>query len=66
MGASGAMGVNPANAEPLHLDNTRHPANDRLAMCHAWKSHVKAFGVSWDDVSGTNNGHYAPFAWQNA
>jgi hypothetical protein len=22
-----------------------------------------AFGVDWDDKSGTRNGHFAPFAW---
>jgi len=66
MAAEGAMGVNPGVAEPLHLDNTGHPANDRLAVCHASKSHVKAPGLAWDDASGKNNGHYAPFAWQNA
>jgi hypothetical protein len=66
MAAAGVMGVNPANAEPLYLDNTGHPASDRLALCHATKSHVHAFGVSWDDVSGRNNGHYAPFSWQGA
>jgi hypothetical protein len=65
MGAEGAMGVNPEATEPLHLTNTGHPANDRLALCHASKSHVNALGLSWDDVSGKNNGHYAPFAWQN-
>jgi len=66
MGAEGAMGVNPEATEPLHITNTGHPANDRLALCHASKSHVNALGLSWDDVSGRNNGHYAPFAWQNA
>jgi hypothetical protein len=66
MAAEGVMGVNPQATEPLHLTNTGHPANDRLALCHASKSHVNALGLRWDDVSGGNNGHYAPFAWQNA
>jgi hypothetical protein len=64
MGAEGVMGLNPAAAEPLHLANTGHPASDRLALCRASKSHVSALGLAWDDLSGTNNGHYAPFAWQ--
>ena len=64
MGAEGVMGLNPAAAEPLHLANAGHPANDRLALCRASKSHVSALGLAWDDLSGTNNGHYAPFAWQ--
>lgn len=66
MGAEGAMGLNPDATEPLHIANTGHPANDRLALCRASKSHVNALGLTWDDVSGRNNGHYAPFAWQGA
>ena len=41
-------------------------ANNRLALCHASRSLVRALGLSWEDLSGKNNGHYAPFAWQNA
>jgi hypothetical protein len=66
MGAEGVMGLNPGATEPLHLGNTGHPANDRLALCHASKSHVNAFGLTWDDDSGRNNGHFAPFEWQVA
>lgn len=66
MGAEGAMGLNPDATEPLHVVNTGHPANDRLALCRASRSHVNALGLTWDDVSGRNNGHYAPFVWQNA
>jgi hypothetical protein len=59
----GVSGVaNPA--EPLYIDNTLHPANARLALAHATRSHLHAFGIDWDDVSGRNNGHFAPFAWQ--
>jgi hypothetical protein len=66
MSASGAMGINPAATEPLHLDHTGHPAANRFALAHATKSHVQALGLSWDDVTGTNNGQYAPFSWQSA
>ena len=66
MGAEGALGVNPEATEPMYLDNTGHPASDRMALCHATKSHVNALGLQWDDTSGGNNGHYAPFAWKNA
>jgi hypothetical protein len=66
MAAQGAMGLNPAATEPLYLDNTGHPAANRFALAHAVKSHVSALGLSWDDTSGTNNGQYAPFAWQSA
>jgi len=66
MSAEGAMGINPDATEPLHIGNTGHPANDRLALCHASRSHVNVFGLKWDDDSGRNNGHYAPFAWQGA
>ena len=66
MGAEGVMGVNPTAVEPLQLANAGHPASDRLTLCRASKSHVSALGLAWDDDSGTNNGHYAPFTWQNA
>ena len=66
MAAEGARGINPAATEPLHLDHTGHPAADRFALAHASKSRVHALGLDWDDVSGTNNGQYAPFSWRSA
>ncbi len=66
MAAEGAMGINPNEAEPLHLDNTGHPAANRFALAHASKSHVHALGLAWDDTSGRNNGQYAPFSWRSA
>jgi hypothetical protein len=66
MAAEGAMGLNPTTTEPLFLENTGHPASDRLAIAHASKSHVHALGLAWDDASGKNNGHYAPFSWRSA
>jgi hypothetical protein len=66
MAAQGAMGVNPESTEPMQLTNSGHPANDRLGLYRALKSHVHALGVSWDDTSGRNNGHHAPFAWRSA
>ena len=35
MAAQGAMGLNPGATEPLHLENTGHPAADRFALAHA-------------------------------
>lgn len=64
MAAQGAMGLNPDAGEPLHLDHTGHPAADRFALAHASRSHVHALGFDWDDISGKNNGQYAPFSWQ--
>ena len=49
--------------EPLQIVNTMHPANSTLALAHASRAHLKAFGLSWDDVTGKNNGHYAPIEW---
>lgn len=66
MAAEGAMGIKPGATEPLYLDNTGHPAADRLALARASKSHVHALGLAWDDVTGMNNGQYAPFSWQGA
>ena len=50
--------------EPIYLDNLGHPANSRLALAKATRSHIHAFGIDWDDDSGLTNGHFAPFAWQ--
>ena len=66
MAAEGVMGINPGSTEPLHLDNTGHPAADRFALALASKSHVHALGLAWDDVNGKNNGQYAPFSWRSA
>jgi hypothetical protein len=49
--------------EPIYLDNTCHPVNSKLALAKATRSKFKAFGVNWQDSSGTRNGHFAPFAW---
>lgn len=66
MAAEGVKGINPDATEPMHLDNTGHPAADRFALARASKSHVHALGLDWDDTSGRNNGQYAPFSWQGA
>lgn len=65
MAAEGAKGINPEATEPLHLDNTGHPAANRFALARASKSRVKALGLAWEDVSGRNNGQYAPFSWRS-
>jgi hypothetical protein len=66
MAGEGAMGIDPNATEPLYLDNTGHPVSNRLAVAHASRSHVHALGLTWDDASGKNNGHYAPFNWRSA
>ena len=57
----GVAGANPD--EPLYIDNCLHPVNTRLALAKATHSHLHAFGIEWDDTSGNNNGHFAPFDW---
>jgi len=49
--------------EPIYLDNTCHPVNSKIALAKAKRSKFNAFGIRWDDSSGTRNGHFAPFAW---
>ena len=49
--------------EPIYLDNTCHPVNAKLALARALHSKFHAFGINWDDSSGTRNGHFAPFSW---
>ena len=65
MAATGVMGIDPSATEPIHLDNTGHPANTRFALANASKSHVHALGMNWDDTTGRNNGQYAPFNWRS-
>ena len=60
--SSGPLFKNVA-LEPIYLDNTCHPVNQRLGLAKADKSHIHAFGIDWDDASGTRNGHFAPFSW---
>jgi hypothetical protein len=50
--------------EPIYIDNTLHPASSRLALATASNSRFHAFGIDWEDASGTRNGHFAPFAWR--
>ena len=60
-------GIPGANqGEPIYLDNVGHPAASRLALAKASRSHMHAFGIDWDETSGRNNGHFAPFAWKSA
>jgi hypothetical protein len=49
--------------EPIHLENTCHPVNSTIALAKATRSSMHAFGINWDDATGTRNGHFAPFAW---
>ena len=49
--------------EPIFLGNTGHPVNESIALAKATRSRFHAFGMDWDDSTGTRNGHFAPFAW---
>lgn len=49
--------------EPLYLDNVFHPVASKLALAKATVSKFHAFGIDWEDASGTRNGHFAPFSW---
>jgi len=59
-GMPGASGPD----EPMYLENVPHPINTKLALGHAERSHLHAFGLDWDDTSGKNNGHFASFNWR--
>jgi hypothetical protein len=65
MAAEGVRGINPNSSEPIHLDHTGHPAADRFALARASSSRIQALGLAWEDLSGKNNGQYAPFSWAN-
>jgi hypothetical protein len=59
-------GIPGANqGEPIYFDNVGHPAASRLALAKASRSHMHGFGIDWDDTSGKNNGHFAPFSWKS-
>ena len=49
--------------EPIYLENVLHPASSKLALAKATVSKFHAFGIDWEDASGTRNGHFAPFSW---
>jgi hypothetical protein len=50
----------------MYLENVPHPISSRLALARATRSHLHAFGLDWDDDSGRNNAHFAPFDWRNS
>ena len=56
-----ASAMNPQQA--ICLDNVAHPVNSRLSLAKATRSKMHAFGIEWDDGTGTRNGHFAPFSW---
>jgi len=60
-GVAGADGK-----QPIWFDNIGHPAASRLALARASRGHMHGFGIDWDDDSGRNNGHFAPFSWSAA
>jgi hypothetical protein len=49
--------------EPIQLDNGCHPVSPKLALAKATRSKFHAFGIDWDDSSGTRNGHFSKFSW---
>jgi hypothetical protein len=49
--------------EAIGIDNAAHPVNTRVSLAKATRSKFHAFGIDWEDTSGTRNGHFAPFAW---
>ena len=60
-------GIAGANqSEPVYFDNVAHPAAARLALAKASRGHMHSFGINWDDTTGKNNGHFAPFAWSSS
>ena len=66
MSAEPAMGIDATATEPLQLAHTGHPASSNFSLAHAVHSQVTAFGLSWSDTSGRNNGQYAPFTWASS
>ena len=59
-GVEGAQGADGGN---IYLDNVGHPAATRIALGHSTGTRINAFGISYEEASGRNNGHFAPFSW---
>lgn len=59
----GVEAVLGSPGDAIYVDNCGHPVNNRLALAKATRSHMHAFGIDWDDDSGSRNGHFAPFKW---
>lgn len=59
-------GVEPRHreGEAIHLENTAHPANSRLALARAKEMNGSAFGIAETIMGQGNNGHFAPFHWK--
>jgi hypothetical protein len=49
--------------EAICIDNTVHPVSPRLSLGKATRSRMHAFGIDWDDATGTRNGHFTRFTW---
>jgi hypothetical protein len=49
--------------EAIVIDNTAHPVNSRVSLAKATRSSFHAFGIDWNDNTGTRNGHFSPFSW---
>ena len=49
--------------EAICLVGTAHPVTTRLAIAKATRSSFHAFGIDWDDASGSRNAHFSPFSW---
>lgn len=60
-GVAGQAGM---SGETLQLVNTGHPAADRLGLAHSTGTRINAFGIIYEEMSGRNNGHFAPFDWR--
>ena len=52
-----------APGQAIVIDHTAHPVASRLSLAKATHSRFHAFGIDWDDATGTRNGHFAPFSW---
>lgn len=61
-GVEGVMGL---GGENLYLDNAGHPGGNRLGLAHSTGTKINAFGVQYEEQSGRNNGHFAPFSWSS-
>jgi hypothetical protein len=60
----GVEGQSGMSGETIHLLHTGHPAADSLALGHSTGTRINAFGITYEEMSGRNNGHFAAFDWR--
>jgi hypothetical protein len=52
----------PGDRRGQHRAPGKQP-NSPTSLAKAKRSLFNVFGIKWNDLTGTRNGYFAPFAW---